>query len=157
MVIGGYAAQLRGSELPTVDVDVLPERSTENLTRLARALVSLHAKLRVDGVDGGLPFGSDAASLSGLRFLNLTTPWGDVDLTFEPAGVDGYDHWAGNAAPMDLGNGLNVLVADLTDIIRSKEAAGRVKDIRALPALWALRERGQNRPPVGEGGTRPRV
>jgi len=153
-VIGGYAAQLHGSDRPTVDIDVLPARSKENLARLSQALVSLQAKLRVDGIDGGLPFAADATSLAGLRFLNLTTPWGDVDLTFEPAGVEGYGAWEGNASWMDVGGGLTVMVADLSDIIRSKEAAARPKDNRALPGLYALRDRGGEGPPAGP---RPRM
>jgi len=32
-------------------------------------------------------------------------------------------------------------VADLDDVIRSKEAAGRPKDIQALPALYRHRDR----------------
>jgi hypothetical protein len=33
-------------------------------------------------------------------------------------------------------DGAEVLVADLGDVIRSKEVAGRPKDLRALPALY---------------------
>ena len=36
-------------------------------------------------------------------------------------------------------DGVPVLVADLDNVIRSKEAAGRPKDIRALPALYRHR------------------
>lgn len=140
IVIGGYAAQLHGSQRPTTDVDILPARSPENLTRLARALTSLHAKVRVDGVEGGLPFGADATSLASLKFLNLTTPWGDVDLTFEPSGTEGFEDLARKAERRAIGRGVTVLVADLDDIIRSKRAANRAKDYDALPGLLALRQ-----------------
>jgi hypothetical protein len=36
--------------------------------------------------------------------------------------------------------GVNVSVADLDDVIRSKEAAGRPKDLQVLPALYRHRE-----------------
>jgi hypothetical protein len=33
-------------------------------------------------------------------------------------------------------DGVEVLIADLGDVIRSKEAAGRPKDVRVLPTLY---------------------
>ncbi len=38
VVLGGFAAIVHGSPLPTEDIDILPSRSDENLERLARAL-----------------------------------------------------------------------------------------------------------------------
>lgn len=38
IVLGGFAALVHGSPLPTNDIDVLPTRDQENLERLARAL-----------------------------------------------------------------------------------------------------------------------
>lgn len=37
IVVGGFAAVVHGSSLPTQDVDVLPHRGTENLARPGRA------------------------------------------------------------------------------------------------------------------------
>lgn len=48
VIIGGLAAALRGSPLPTEGVDVLPARDAENLDRLARALNRLNARIRTD-------------------------------------------------------------------------------------------------------------
>jgi hypothetical protein len=39
-----------------------------------------------------------------------------------------------------LVEGIEVSVADLDDVIRSKEAAGRPKDLRTLPGLYRYRE-----------------
>ena len=38
VVVGGFAAVVRGSSLPTRDIDIVPSRSRENLDRLGRAL-----------------------------------------------------------------------------------------------------------------------
>jgi hypothetical protein len=85
VVIGGFAAVVHGSPLPTADVDVVPERSDQNLERLGRALQRLGAELRT--ADGPVPTRLDAAFLAAMPFmLNLTTEFGDLDLTFEPAG-----------------------------------------------------------------------
>ena len=48
MLIGGFAAAVHGSPLPTSDVDVVPARDDANLERLARALQSLNARLRTE-------------------------------------------------------------------------------------------------------------
>ncbi|GAA1537641.1 hypothetical protein [Nocardioides humi] len=91
VVIGGYAAVLHGASRPTSDVDVTPERSGENLARLADALGALEAKIRVDGLEEGLPFSTDATALAGISVLNLTTRYGDLDISMIPNGTEGFD------------------------------------------------------------------
>ena len=71
---------------------------------------------------------------------NLTTRHGDLDISFVPNGTTGYDDLARNAHTIDV-SGVAVPVADLADIARSKEAAGRPKDLRHLPAIYATLER----------------
>jgi hypothetical protein len=62
------------------------------------------------------------------------------DLSFTPSGTGGYADLVDNAITLQLG-GEMVNVASLADIVRSKEAAGRVKDLAVLPTLRALLER----------------
>jgi hypothetical protein len=62
MVIGGQAAVLLGSPLPTYEVDLCYRRSADNLTRLAEALKELHPTLR--GAPPDLSFRLDAQSLA---------------------------------------------------------------------------------------------
>lgn len=78
--------------------------------------------------------------------LNLRTPIGDLDITFTPAGFpDGYDGLLPSAHPYAIGS-VTIQVADLDDVIKSKEAAGRPKDLDALPELINLsRSRPDNR------------
>jgi len=80
VVIGGFAAAIHGSPLPTTDVDIVPARDDENLERLARALRNLHARLRTE--TGPVETRIDAAFLRAMPFMpNLATDGGDVDLT----------------------------------------------------------------------------
>jgi hypothetical protein len=140
VLIGGLAAALRGSATPTFDVDITPDVSTGNLMRLSTALADLEARIRVEGIPGGLPFSHDAVSLSLMTTLNLVTRLGDLDIAFDPPGVGDYSQWeAGSALVTVLG--VPVRVASLDDIIRSKEAAGRDKDRLQLPMLRALQQR----------------
>jgi hypothetical protein len=67
---------------------------------------------------------------------NLICRYGEFDISFRPAGFDGgYPQLVGRAHRVIV-DGVEVLVADLDDVIRSKELAGRPKDIRVLPALY---------------------
>ncbi|MBX7068553.1 MAG: hypothetical protein K1X38_04130 [Microthrixaceae bacterium] len=139
VLIGGLAAVAHGSPLPTTDVDVTPDRRRENLDRLAGALRELEARIRTTDPDG-VVFPVDGAFLAAQpRMLNLTTAAGDVDLTFVPAGFEGgFDDLCVESDPVELVDGVIVRVATLRAIIRSKEAADREKDRRALPYLRAL-------------------
>ena len=133
VVIGGVAAIAHGSPLPTEDFDIAPDREPDNVAALARALVDLEAKLRTP--DGAVDFPIDPTMLAGSVVCTLTTRAGAFDLCFEPAGTSGYKDLRRNALELDLGTGKPVLVASLADVIRSKEAAGRQKDVVQLPAL----------------------
>lgn len=140
VLIGGLAGTLYGSPHVTTDVDVAPEPSPSNLERLGKALESLDARIRVDGVPDGLAFDRSAEMLSRVELLKLTTRAGDLDLAFEPAGTGGYPDLIEGAITLDI-RGTRVVVAALEDMIRSKEAEGREKDRLTLPTLRALRER----------------
>jgi hypothetical protein len=141
LIIGGVAATLHGSPLITRDTDICPSRDAENLTRLADALRALGARIRTLDAPEGLPFACDAAFLQRMQVLNLTTRFGDLDISFEPSGTGGYDDLRQRAVRSDLGKGLVVPLASLEDVIRSKEAANRDKDRAALPTLRLLLEK----------------
>lgn len=137
VLIGGVAATLHGSPLRTGDTDVCPDARIDNLEKLAAALRDLKARIRTEGVDGGLPFACDAAFLSRVALLNLETDAGDLDLSFVPAGTRGYDDLVDGVARFDL-DGVVAPAAALLDIIRSKAAANRPKDRASLPVLEEL-------------------
>lgn len=137
VVIGGVAATLHGSNLRTGDTDICPARDTENLSRLAVALRDLEAKIRTPGVPEGLPFACDAGFLTRVDLLNLVTRYGDFDIAFKPAGTEGYEDLARQAVRIHL-EPVIVPVASLEDVIRSKKAAGREKDLQQLPTLEIL-------------------
>jgi hypothetical protein len=134
VVIGGLAAVLHGSPIITADADICPARDKENLRRLADALRDLQARLRVAGQPEGVAFPYDEVFLANVQVLNLTTPYGDLDLSYIPSGTGGYDDLVRDASKISIGS-LQVHVASLEDIIRSKEVANREKDRAAVPIL----------------------
>jgi hypothetical protein len=136
VVVGGLAAVILGSPLPTEDIDVVPSRERENLERLSQALVRMNARIRTEG--DPVPAPLDAAFLARMpHILNLVTDFGVLDLTFSPAGPQtDYRQWEEHASWKEIADGLVVRVASLDDIIESK----RDKDLRALPYLESLRD-----------------
>lgn len=137
VVIGAFAAIAQQAPIePTRDIDLTPDTSAANLTRLSAALKELQAQIRTDAVPGGLPFDHDGPSLGRSETWNLVCPYGEFDISFHPSGFDsGYRQLALRARRVRV-EGAEVEIADLEDVIRSKEAAGRPKDIRALPLLY---------------------
>ena len=137
VVIGAFAAIAQKAPIaPTRDIDLTPEDSIQNLARLSDALHELRARIRTGADPGGLPFNHDARSLRRADIWNLICRYGEFDLAFRPAGFDaGYAELVGRARRVSV-DGVEILVADLDDVIRSKELAGRPKDLRVLPALY---------------------
>jgi len=139
VLIGGLAAVLHGSTAMTNDADIVPSNDPHNVERLSGVLRDLEARLRVDGAPDGVDFEPHPSLISSMGWLNLTTRCGDLDLTFAPSGLDGYAAIRSRSVPFE-GGGMQIHVAALSDIIRSKEAADRPKDRATVPILWALHE-----------------
>ena len=149
VVIGAFAAIAQQAPIPaTRDIDFTPEASQENLARLSLALKQLGARVRTEGVPEGLAFSHDATSLAAVEVWNLICPDGEFDISFHPSGfAGGYAQLAVNARRLRVGE-VEIVVADLADVIRSKESAGRPKDLRVLPLLYRHQSRRQGGPGV---------
>jgi predicted nucleotidyltransferase len=142
ILIGGVAATIHGSARLTQDVDVVYDRSPENLRRLAGALAPHRPYLR--GAPSGLPFLWDTETLRrGLNFT-LTTDVGDIDLLGEvPGGM--YGDLVGHTVSVHV-FGVDCRCIDLEWLIVLKRAAGRPKDLEAIAELERLlAERGTAR------------
>jgi hypothetical protein len=137
VVIGGFAAALRGSPMMTGDVDICPARHDGNLDRLAEALRSLNARLR--GAPADVPFVLDGRTLEAGDHFTFATDTGPIDCLGTPAGTDGFVDLDASASDEDL-DGLVVRVASLDDLIRMKRAADRPQDRIAIEWLSALRD-----------------
>jgi len=69
VLIGGVAATLHGSPLPTRDADVCPSRDDENLDRLAAALRDMGSRIRTPDAPEGVPFACDPAFLRQMKIV----------------------------------------------------------------------------------------
>ena len=140
VLIGALAARLHGFPRVTADADITPDSERRNLERLSAALRDLKAKVYTESVPEGLPFDCSAAALERARMWNLVTSAGRLDIAFAPAGFESYDDLKKHAERYEA-FGVHFLVASLDDIIRSKEAAGRPKDLDDVAILNAMKKR----------------
>jgi hypothetical protein len=138
VIVGGIAATLHGSEIPTTDLDVCYERDRLNLERLANALQSVHARLRNAPRD--IPFILDVETLRrGLNFT-FTTDIGSLNLLGEVRGLGYYADVLSGSLIFDL-FGFCVSVVEIGRLIIAKRAAGRPKDLLSVIELEAIQER----------------
>ena len=89
LIIGGVAAVIHGSSCLTQALDIVYQRSPQNLTRLVQALAEQSPYWRV--APPGLPFQWSVATLHmGLNFT-LETSVGPLDLLGEITGGGSYE------------------------------------------------------------------
>jgi len=137
VLVGGFAAVIHGSPYVTTDLDIVPEASPTNLARLSLALADLGARVGTSSEPAGLRFAHDAQSLARAQMWNLITDHGRLDITFQPSGTAGFADLERDAVRLTI-LGVDVDIASLADVIRSKEAADREKDRLVLPTLRRL-------------------
>ncbi len=121
MLVGGVALQARGFTGATRDVDVTIAADQPNNRRLDVALVALNARVFLAG-KRGTAYHTDHGQLEVMR-------WTD--------GVGNYEAWMDDASQIELAPGLTVAVGSASDLLLSKEQAGREKDTDALPRIRA--------------------
>ncbi len=142
VLIGALAARLQGFPRLTADADITPDRTPDNLDRLAQALRALDARVYTESVPEGLAFDCTASMLGRADLWNLVTSAGRLDLAFTPAGTTGYAELAKGAVRFEV-YGVELLAARLEDIIKSKEAADRPQDRQDVVVMREmLRKRG---------------
>ncbi len=135
LFIGKSGAIILGYPDTTQDADVFVERSLENGQALVAALVDL-----------GFPLtpGHRQEIERGKDFVQLRYGPFDLDLVFAPDGIETFAEAERRSLAVE-----GMRVCHIDDIIRSKEATGRVKDRESLPRLKAFRDwwMKQRRPP----------
>lgn len=143
VLIGGLASVIHGAPYSTIDVDVVPELQTSNLDRLASALRELEATLRQADESNGTQIDFDGKGLKkalpDFGFLRFDTKYGYLDLLYKPAGTEGFRDLARSAEEENVGS-VQVRIAGLEDVIRSKQAVGRPRDLQQIPTLRRLLE-----------------
>lgn len=125
VMIGNAAAAINGSPVTTLDIDfIVPQtpQSYRAIALLAQKTQSILQELKLK--DDRYMYQLVPTESSGIQ----------IDFLYELASKDRYEQMKEHAQTVDFGG--NVLfIASLEDIIRSKQAANRPKDIAVLPIL----------------------
>jgi hypothetical protein len=131
VLIGNAAAALQGAPVTTVDVDFLFRKTPANLKKLKAIASDLGAVILRPyyPVSGLFRIARDADGLQ-LDFMTV------ID------GIPSFEGLRKRATPM-LFEDARLYVATLADIIRSKKAAGRARDLAVLPLLEKAIEQAQ--------------
>ncbi|HEX4822680.1 MAG TPA: hypothetical protein VFV19_00045 [Candidatus Polarisedimenticolaceae bacterium] len=132
IVIGGVCAVLHGAPVSTFDLDIVPDRSPDNVARLLEVLKGLGA---VHRDPAGRTIEPDASRLGGPGHNLLSTRSGPLDVLGTIGAGRDFQSLEPRSRLVDLGDGVRVRVLDLDALIETKQEAGRDKDRAVIPIL----------------------
>jgi hypothetical protein len=122
------AAALHGAPVSTIDIDLFFRKTPSNMQKLKRVAAALDAVIL-------RPY----YPVSALFRLQRDRDGLQIDFMGRIDGVKSYESVRGRAASYQIG-GQTMLAASLDDIIRSKRAAGRGKDLAVIDILERTRD-----------------
>jgi hypothetical protein len=140
VVIGGIAVGVHGFVRATKDLDIVPDPTPENLTRLAHLLVEIEAQhVGVgDFSPEEFPYDpTDPAQLAEGANFRLNTSHGPLDILQWVSGIDAdlaYRELAPQAMSVQF-RGVEIRVCSLEHLQAMKQAAGRPQDLEDLNRL----------------------
>ena len=128
ILIGNAAAALQGATVTTIDIDFLFRRTPSNIRKLKAIAADLEAVILRPYYPVS-PLWRVARDLDGLQ----------LDFMDAIHGVRSFEGLRKRSNSIRIGSA-QILVATLADIIKSKKAAGRKKDLLILPELETLKK-----------------
>jgi hypothetical protein len=141
LIVGGVGSRIQGAATTTQDLDIMPDPDPDNLERLALALSSSGTQKKPSNSTTYQPHPKVASlEFKTERIVSLETSYGVIDVLMEVPGVGFYENVRRNAKRYEH-DGRVLVVADINDIITSKETTDRSKDWRAMDALYEARDR----------------
>ena len=127
ILIGNMAAALHGAPVSTIDIDLFFRKTARNLQKLKQVADTLEATIL-------RPY----YPASGLFRLQRESDGLQIDFMSHIDGVRSYEGVRGRAGSFEIG-GHTLLAASLEDVICSKRAAGRDKDLAVIGILEKAR------------------
>jgi len=135
VIVGGYAALTHGSSFLTRDLDLCAILAPGTIHKLRGALADLNPKHRL--TPQRLSFLEHPPEGMGVENLYLETDIGIVDILSTITGVGDFAVVTENAEEVVV-EGRTYRVISLDDLIRTKEALGREKDLLTAKELRAI-------------------
>lgn len=131
IVVGGVCATLHGAPIMTFDLDIVHRRTEDNIEHLVSALEELDAYFRVHP----RRISPNASHLKTSGHQLLRTSFGPLDVLGSLDEGRGYEDLIDRSFVLELEDGSQLRVLELSELIAIKERAGRPKDIAVLPTL----------------------
>lgn len=126
LFIGKSGAIILGFPDTTQDADIFVEKTKANCAGLVQAMLELGFPLKTK---------EQEEIKKGKDFIQIREGPFDLDLIFAPDGIETFEEAFKKSLEIE-----GLPVCHIDDIIRSKEATGRVKDKESLPRLKAFRD-----------------
>lgn len=139
VTIGGMAIQAYGGQRFTQDLDVTIASSSDNVARLARALIDVDARILGPQGQRSRSVPSAAMLASGDQW-HLITAHGPLDVLTLPAHLGSFADMRARAHEVPLGD-VTVPIAHRDDLIELKRVAGRPQDLADIRLLESLDDR----------------
>ena len=152
VLVGGAAMTARGMNYTTNDYDICYRATPDNVQRLIDALTPLNPKLRIESKGTTVTVYLDEHTLRGTPILPLATDLGNVDLLNQVEGLGNYDAVSQECTALQIAE-YSVPVLSYAGLVLAKRAAGRMKDLMALPELEALAEIERTSSPDSDAST----
>lgn len=131
VVVGGVAAVLGGAPISTFDLDIVHDRSPDNVARLMMALADLDARYRDFS---GRVLRPQPGPLEGAGHHLLLTSCGPLDILGSISGNRSYTDLASDCVTHTI-DAISFRVLSLAALIREKVETGRDKDRAMLSIL----------------------
>ena len=128
ILIGNMAAALHGAPVSTIDIDLFFRKTPRNMQKLKLVATVLEAVIL-------RPY----YPASALFRLHRERDGLQIDFMGHIDGVQSYEGVRDRAGRYEIG-GQKLLAASMDDIIRSKRAAGRAKDLAVIDILEKTRD-----------------
>ena len=140
VLIGGFAAVLHGCNQTTRDIDICVLHSAEQIETLQHLLSPIHPYYR--GTDPKESFLAPK-DFSQKQDFHLVTDLGVLDVISKVKGVGDFYAVLKNSKEITL-YGHSCRIISIEDLIKSKKALGRHRDLATVAELEAILEKDKN-------------
>ncbi|MHC4871768.1 MAG: hypothetical protein ACYTFY_07975 [Planctomycetota bacterium] len=129
IIVGGISAVMQGAPITTYDLDILYQKTMDNIDNLYNALQKLDSSYR-----GRNDLKPTADHLEGDGHILLDTCHGQLDVLSFIGNNHTYEELVADSIDITV-SGSNVKILNLSALIKSKEETAREKDLAMLPVL----------------------
>lgn len=139
VVVGGLAANVRGSDRVTKDIDIVYHTEAGNVRKLCKVLNEIEPRMLVLCKPEGKPVTLTPELLKRHPILQLSTRLGQVDILSNIAGFKSYRAIKNVSERVQI-DGQSIPMLTREGVIKSKRAMKRPKDIDDIKQLEAVAE-----------------